>query len=237
MDCSFMANLVSAAAASCSLWTSPWVLAQTKADAVAGGISWDQYLALLIALAVLVLPFVVGNFLAKRLKMPNYGTRFGWILLAIAAAATVLTNRLPGLGVDLSGGTILVYEMDPGKRLQAGEGGGQNITSEDLVEPLTRRINPAGTQEIVIRPYGESQIEIIVPAVDQREVDRIKQLIEEAGILRFAIVANQADHQDIIDLAREQAESDKPLREIIGSTDGIEYGRWVQVGREANEIR
>ena len=119
----------------------------------------------------------------------------------------VLWNKRPGLGVDLRGGTILVYEIDPSKNHQVDGESGPRIVSEDLIEPLIRRINPSGTQEIVIRPYGESQIEIIVPEVDQREVDRIKELVEEAGILRFAIVANRSDHQRIIDLAIEQSQS------------------------------
>lgn len=219
-------------------------LAQTQADGAVdtadeGGISWAQYGAVVVALAVLVLPFVVGNYLAKSLKMPAYATRFGWVLLAIAASSVVLAKNRPGLGVDLRGGTILVYEMDPGKLGTADENGVQNITSEDLVEPLTRRINPSGTQEIVIRPYGESQIEIIVPEVDQREVDRIKGLVEEAGILRFAILANQSDHQPQIDLAIEQASATQRslrLNEVVrdpafGDENNI-VAFWANVDRE-----
>ncbi|QDV63314.1 protein translocase subunit SecD [Crateriforma conspicua] len=227
MDCNFTDGLM--------------ILAQS-ASVNASDVAADQpsaagpWIAIAIAAAVLILPFVVGSFLAKAMRMPQMATRLGFILLAVTASAVVLLNKLPGLGVDLRGGTILVYEIDPSKNEQKQADGGQRIQSESLVEPLTQRINPSGTQEIVIRPYGENQIEIIVPEVDQREVDRIKQLIEEAGILRFAIVANQADHQAIIDLARTNAESDYPLREIVGSTDGLLYGRWVAVGREANEV-
>jgi len=234
MDCSFTDGLLMFAQATQDAASD---VAANAAVAATGEDTAGPWIAVAIAAAVLILPFVLGSYLAKALKMPQLGTRLGFICLAVIASLVVLFNKLPGLGVDLRGGTILVYEIDPSMNVEKQESGGQAIKSESLVEPLTNRINPSGTQEIVIRPYGESQIEIIVPEVDQREVDRIKQLIEEAGILRFAIVANQADHQDIIDLARANAESDKPLREIIGSTDGIEYGRWVQVGREANEIR
>ncbi len=208
--------------------------AQTQAGTVGRGVSWDQWFAIAVALAVLILPFVVGSFLAKTFRMPNYGTRFGWILLAIVASTVVLLNKLPGLGIDLRGGTILVYEMDPGK-LRGQGNTGQPISSQDLVEPLTRRINPSGTQEIVIRPYGESQIEIIVPEVDQREVDRIKRKVEEAGILRFAIVANQADHQGQINLAIDQAQSpDQGIRtsEVVKDASGEIVGLWATVDRE-----
>jgi SecD/SecF fusion protein len=210
-------------------------LAQTQADVVGREVSWDQWLAIAVAMAVLILPFLVGSRLAKWIRMPTYGTRFGWILLAITASTVVLLNRLPGLGIDLRGGTILVYEMDPGKRMTPE---GQAVSSQDLIEPLIRRINPSGTQEIMIRPYGESQIEIIVPEVDQHEVDRIKRKVEEAGILRFAIVANQADHQAQINLAAEQAESDvQSVRtaEMVTDSAGDAVGLWATVDREVND--
>jgi SecD/SecF fusion protein len=183
----------------------------------------------------MILPFVAGNYLSRALRMPNYGTRFGWILLAVIASAAVLSSRFPGLGVDLRGGTILVYEMDAEKLISLESDGGQRVKSEDLIAPLTRRINPSGTQEIVIRPYGDTQIEIIVPEVDQREVDRIKGLIEEAGILRFAILANQADHQAIVNLAVEQSESSnrgEATAETIKDANGDVIGLWANVDRE-----
>ncbi len=207
------------------------------------GISWTQYAFVAIAMGVLILPFVIGGFLAKKLKMPDYGTRFGFIMLAVVSSAVVLATprgpederrRGPGLGVDLRGGTILVYEIDPSKNI-APDGQGQRIVAQDLVQSLTDRINPSGTQEIVIRPYGDTQIEIIVPEVDQREVAQIELLVAQAGILRFAILANRADHQRIIDLATEQSQSDSQAtrtQETVFDVDGQVAGRWVQVDRE-----
>ncbi|MFG0268151.1 MAG: protein translocase subunit SecD [Rhodopirellula sp. JB055] len=224
----------------CQSISAQW-LAQTDAavaNEVSKGISMEQILTLLSAAAVLILPFIVGNFLAKSLKMPTYGSRFGFILLAITASAVTLTNKFPSLGIDLSGGTILVYELDPEKQAAVVEGGGQRITSEDLVAPLTRRINPAGTQEIVIRPYGEQQIEIIIPQKDPDAVKRIKDLVEEAGQLRFAILANQFDHQTLINEAIEQAESTQPgvaTKDMVGSPEDSLYGFWARIGFEETE--
>ncbi|MEP4685575.1 MAG: protein translocase subunit SecD, partial [Rhodopirellula bahusiensis] len=224
----------------CHSISAQW-LAQTDAavaSEVSKGISTGQIVTLLSAAAVLILPFIVGNFLAKSLKMPTYGTRFGFILLAITASGVTLANKFPSLGIDLSGGTILVYELDPEKQAAVVESGGQRITSEDLVGPLTRRINPAGTQEIVIRPYGEQQIEIIIPEKDPDAVDRIKGLVEEAGQLRFAILANQFDHQTLINQAIEQAESTQPgtaTRDMVGKPDDSLYGIWARIGFEEKE--
>lgn len=204
------------------------------AGEVTKGISLEQWITILIAGAILILPFVFGGRLARSLKMPGYGTRFGFIIVAILGSSVTLWNRLPGLGVDLKGGTILVYEIDPQKKAELDQAG-TPITSQDLVEPLTRRINPSGTQEIVIRPYGETQIEIIVPAVNDLEVGRIKKLVSEAGVLRFAILANQVDHQAIINEAIEQSQSSDPAiatRSNVGDPEDSLYGRWVKLGKE-----
>ncbi|MEM9366921.1 MAG: protein translocase subunit SecD [Planctomycetota bacterium] len=207
------------------------------AGSVRKGISGEQWILLLSAAAVLIVPFFVGNFLAKKLKMPTHGTRLGFVLLALLAAGVILVNKLPSLGVDLSGGTILVYEIDPEKKAEL-EASGTPVTSEDLIEPLTRRINPSGTQEIVIRPYGDSQIEIIVPNVESEEVERIKGLVAQAGQLRFAIVANQSQHQSLINQAVEQAASSDDAiatRQTVGGPEDSLYGRWVTVAREEKE--
>ncbi|TWT87930.1 protein translocase subunit SecD [Stieleria varia] len=229
MDCSIISQTLTN-----HVFAAATLFAQTDTETT--GISWTQYGVLLIAIAVMVVPFVLGAYLAKQLKMPGHSSRIGWVLFAIIASAAVLINKLPGLGVDLRGGTILVYEIDPEKNRN--EDGGIKIKSEELVGPLIRRVNPAGTREIVIRPYGETQIEVIVPEVDQREVDQIKTSIAEAGLLRFAIVANQIDHKYVIDEARQQSESPSTtvrLADEIKDVDGSVIGRWAIVDRETGK--
>ncbi len=223
----------------CCDWTalSAYLLADGATnEMVKEGISWSQLATLAIAFGVIILPFVLGSFLAKSFKMPAHATRFGFVLLAFVASLVILFNKLPGLGVDLRGGTILVYEIDPGKNTLPDGEDRQKIISEDLIEPLSRRINPSGTQEIVIRPYGDNQIEIIIPEIQDTEVRRIKSRIEEAGILRFAILANRADHQRIIDLAAEQSESEVQgirTRDYVLDADGKTIrGRWARVDRD-----
>jgi SecD/SecF fusion protein len=220
------------------------LLAQAAPDAAAAsdGISAGQYLAVAIFAAVLIVPFLLAGPIARMLKMPDYSTRIGLILLALTASLTVLAFGKIGLGVDLRGGTILVYEIDPSKGIGSNETGedgqfsGNRIASSELIPSLIKRINPSGTQEIAIRPYGENQIEIIIPEVDQREVDRIKDIISTAGILRFAIVANSRDHQRLIELARAQAndssQRQRLARTILDSDGTTPIGFWALVDRE-----
>lgn len=222
------------------------LLAQVSTEPAAAtgdGISSSQWIALAVAAAVLILPFVIAGPIARALRMPDYATRIGFILLAVAASATVLTFGKIGLGVDLRGGTILVYEIDPSKGFATadGEETQTRVASSQLIPSLIKRINPSGTQEIVIRPYGENQIEIIIPEVDQVEVERIKRIIAQAGILRFAILANGRDHQRLIDMARTQA-SETSQRVRLATTVLEEDGKttagfWALVDREKDPNR
>ena len=103
------------------------------------------------------------------------------------------------MGVDLKGGVVLIYEVAghsaaarAGQRMQSPKA---DINMGDLMQALTNRINPSGTKEIVIRPYGERQVEIIIPEVEAAEVESIKRQISTAGMLEFRIVANERDHR------------------------------------------
>jgi SecD/SecF fusion protein len=214
-----------------------------------GGISSGQWLAIGALVAVIVVPIILGGIVARAIRMPDYSTRIAWVLFALIASATILTFGKLGLGVDLRGGTILVYEIDPNRGIPANAGETTvdsetgipkgKIASSDLVPSLIRRINPAGTQEIAIRPYGEDQIEIIIPAVDQRDVDRIKNIISQAGILRFAILANTRDHGRLIELARTQAEDASQRLRMSKTVYDIDEktpaGFWAIVDREEKE--
>jgi preprotein translocase subunit SecD len=85
------------------------------------------------------------------------------------------------LGVDLVGGTILVYEVDETKMPD-------NFKAEDLAAALKRRIDPADLYNITIRPVTGSppRVEIILPtggkhqaAAEKRNWDK---LLDEAFV-------------------------------------------------------
>src|SRR5207248_446241 len=60
------------------------------------------------------------------------------------------------LGVDLVGGTILVYEIDPDKKPE-------NYSKDQLISALKRRLDPADLYNITIRPLSDTRVEIILP--------------------------------------------------------------------------
>jgi SecD/SecF fusion protein len=65
------------------------------------------------------------------------------------------------LGVDLAGGTILVYEVQDTEA---------NIDINELAAALKRRIDPADLYNVTIRPAGTGRIEIILPTGSRRQV-------------------------------------------------------------------
>jgi SecD/SecF fusion protein len=86
------------------------------------------------------------------------------------------------LGVDLVGGTILVYEVDESKSLQEGD---RRNTKDELAAALKRRIDPADLYNITIRPVGAEgkRVEIILPTggLHQAEVEEAawQQLLDK----------------------------------------------------------
>ncbi len=185
--------------------------------------------------AVFILPFILGRFLASGLRMSNHAAKFGVVIASIVGSGLILARLPLKYGPDIKGGTNLIYELD---KTATADGKGPRVQASTLVPRLTQRLNPSGTKEIVIRPSGEDQIEIVVPDVDQFEINLIKKSIQDAGILEFMVVANQTDHQDIIQAAKKQSTSELEnvrLKRNVETGEGEEkriVGVWRSCGRE-----
>jgi SecD/SecF fusion protein len=283
----------------------PLIIAQAAADAGAEG-GMSPVLKLVIAAAVIVGSFALGAFIARRLRMPDYSFKIGLLLFTLSASMVVnIVGWPPKRGIDLSGGVVLVYEVDRelskpsrmqtiiarvnehlnvggGEKLEARPGQDDQIEvtlpagtdparveraildlrttadvtlhnagkrTEDgktvlvysvdqqqksvdmdkLIAAVGRRINPSGVKELTIRQYGAEQLEVIIPEIDEREVDQIKRRISTSGLLEFRIVANERDDKDII-----KAAAKSPGRDVyIG---GHLAGRWVQLGPEMKDV-
>src|SRR5262245_34601356 len=67
------------------------------------------------------------------------------------------------LGVDLVGGTILVYEIDQDKKLLDTSGQSDKASGDELAAALKRRIDPTDLYNVVIRPLSDTRVEIILP--------------------------------------------------------------------------
>jgi SecD/SecF fusion protein len=199
-----------------------------QADQVVQSTWWRTLLLLCIALPI---PALLGIWLAKWLRMKDYGWKLAVIFCVLSSAAVIVYTGRLNLGVDLKGGVILIYEID-----REALRGDDAIDWGRLIQSITNRINPAGTKEIVVRRYGEWQIEIIIPDVQDIEIDRIKDRISTAGALEFRIVANATDHPGIIAQAEEQAENPLLRRSRSVQDDTEDLGYWARVARESQPV-
>ena len=88
------------------------------------------------------------------------------------------------LGIDLSGGTILVYEV-------AKDSQTANFNMDELIAALKQRADPQGVKETPIRKIGSNRIEIILPKASPEEVEEVKKMLTDVGSLEFRILANR----------------------------------------------
>lgn len=116
-------------------------------------------------------------------------------------------------GIDLSGGTILVYEVDQTlSKINRGidDSGDRSIADSNLAEAIKRRIDNKDLLSVIVRPLGTTRVEIIMPfgaptkdgkgTQGQNEVEEIKQKINQVGSLEFRIAANADDDKAALEL-------------------------------------
>ncbi len=224
---------------------------------------YPGWVVLLVVTGVLVLPFLLASLLASMWRVPEYQGKMSLIFFCLLATlAITVMGWPPKLGIDLKGGVTLVYEVKPeaGQLDESGSPDAENAKAgangrksrgparlgtkdmEKLVGAISRRINPGGVKEVVIRPLGAGQIEIIIPEVDEAEVARYKKIISSVGTLEFRILANTQDHKSLIEDARQSDatklylldDDGKPVRDERGQP--VLRGWWVPVakGQEGN---
>jgi SecD/SecF fusion protein len=117
----------------------------------------------------IVLSTVVGFALvslAVRHFLRPFFVRIFWCLLPLVVAGLAVANagyryQLGEggfrLGVDLVGGTILVYEVDSTKEMPA------DFKPDEMAASLKKRIDPADLKNVTIRPVSNTRVEIIMP--------------------------------------------------------------------------
>ena len=194
------------------------LLAQVTENASA--VWWNESWAVWgLTLAIILVPTVLAWLVTRRLRTGSLWGRLAVVLVALAAGIVVtVLGWPPRMGIDLKGGVILVYEIDSAKQPDGG------VSMDKLVAAVSRRVNPGGQKEVTVRQYGTNQLEVIVPEVDQAEVEFIKRIVSSAGVLEFRIVANPQDprHKEIIEMATNSSGS------LVSSGDRS-IGRWVQI--------
>ncbi|MFM8274885.1 MAG: protein translocase subunit SecD [Gemmata sp.] len=155
------------------------------------------------------------------------------------------------LGIDLAGGTILVYEINlertKARREALGDAGpaasnasvrgnvgrSEGLTTEEmnnLAAQIKRRIDPTDIKNVTVRPIGGSRVEIILPTggasggkanLSAEDVEEVKRLISQMGVLEFRILANGTDDQAGMAAARDLLNAKSPAELEARARQGL----------------
>ncbi len=217
--------------------------------------SWPWYVNLAALALVLVAPVLLGRGLARRWRMPDYTFKFVFILFTLFAGVVIsyygwATDHIQ-LGIDLKGGSYLVYQvMDSGaveanqpvagQRTAATPGQLDAQRMDNLVASLRRRLDPSGVLGVKIRGYGSRQVEIKVPQVDPQQVASLKRKIAEVGTLEFRILAtdlrtSSPNHKALIQAAKALPLDQTQLWDSGGGESPRLLAWWVPVTEKKEE--
>jgi len=103
------------------------------------------------------------------------------------------------LGLDLAGGTELLYKLNPR------EGEGVRGQIGNTIEILKKRIDPGNVKEYRIQAAGEDRILLQVPQATPAEVEQLKRRLEKMGKLEFKLAVPRGSGQSRFEQWYQQA--------------------------------
>ena len=117
-----------------------------------------------------------------------------------------------------SGGTALIYEIDP-------YGSPADHRPQAMADALKARVDPTGSENVTVRTVGDTRFEVGIRRRGDHEahVERAKELIAQAGSLEFRVLANEKD----------DAEAVAPTRRALAwacAAPAFQAGAHVRVG-------
>ncbi len=162
------------------------------------------WMLLIAAVATLVIPYVVGNAIAKAIRMPDYGWKIGLILIAVTAGIVIdvagIYTKSIKRGIDLSGGVKLVYEIDQEKL--------QEVNVDEIIRRVADEANKAGAfgkakpAKVITTKTGT--VEVRLPTTDQDRVKKVESALAALDLSSLSGAAccpdvHQEDQQTILE--------------------------------------
>jgi SecD/SecF fusion protein len=162
----------------------------------------------------------------------NFGGRIAIILfvligslLAIVSPGRLFNASIPWSqktnlkpGIDIAGGTSLIYEIKGGET----RSGGQTL-AEQVAAALKKRVDPNGVQNLVWRPQGETRLEIQIPrAANAEKRDKAQKALTTA---QDELKKTNINYEEVKRAIEKMTgpERDKRLEELSGgSKDRLE---------------
>ena len=114
------------------------------------------------------------------------------LLAAVPFDRGILGSKALQLGLDLQGGTHLVYEAD----FSAVEPGTEAEAIGGAIAVIEKRVNALGVSEPVIQKLGDDRITVELAGIS--DIERAKNLIGQTALLEFGEKA--ADDEEALSL-------------------------------------
>ena len=132
------------------------------------------------------MPLLIAAYIAYAVRTPKYTRRIAWVCYSIAFCLWAMFpfSGVFKLGIDLSGGTNLMYQVKQPVP--------NDFSLDKMVAAIQRRVNPIGMTDVTIRGVGADRVEITIPKAGKDDVERCKRLLTDLGTLEFRILANAA---------------------------------------------
>ncbi len=137
------------------------------------------------------------------------------ILIVVLVAVAVWTLFPPSEklkpGIDLAGGTSLIYEIDAHGLKESDKKG----LAAKMIEVLRRRIDPANIQNLIWRPLGSTRFEIQMPLASAE----VRQKRNEYGQAETALLSRNLSPAKILRSLEKPAQERSDLFESFAQGD------------------
>ena len=94
----------------------------------------------------------LARFVTSSLRVSEYSGRAAVVAVSILVALLMIFSKWPPkFGVDLSGGINMIGSLNLNEKES-------DATAESIIAVLMNRVNPSGTEEIMIRPVSYTHL-------------------------------------------------------------------------------
>jgi SecD/SecF fusion protein len=131
------------------------------------------------------------------------------LILVVGSIASLMTKDLR-YGLDLDGGTELIYRVDA-KKAELGPETSFDVFMSDILGTIRDRIDPQGTLDAQVIRRGYDGIYIALPGMSAQQAKQIEAKITRLGTLQMQICAYDEDpktKKKVFDLAAEKQRFD-----------------------------
>ncbi len=164
-----------------------------------------------------------------------------WALVIVPVVGSILAIYPPSrklkAGIDLAGGSSLLFEIDTSDMKNERKSG----LAEEMMRVLKRRVDPNGQMNLVWRPIGNNRLEIQMPRPSRDALERREAFNEAIGVLEELNIS-KLDLERMLNASGDEREAfRKELAHGIASRDEI-LGRLIQArddfqaGRDSDDI-